>query len=111
MGFRRVDPKWNADATVASMRTTFSVHGQTRSYWDFFSGFGFFCTGLLLFASVLAWQLGGLPSSVLQTLMLVRWAFAVCFVALTALTWRYFFPAPTVFSALVSAALILGALT
>jgi hypothetical protein len=112
LGFRQVDPKWNADATVAAMRaTTFVVQGQTRSYWDFFSGFGFFCTGLLLFAAVLAWQLGGLAGSVLQTLKVARWAFAGCFVVLTVLTWRYFFPAPTIFSALVSVALVLGALS
>ena len=55
LGFRPVDPKWNAEATVAAMKATFQVQGQTRSYWDFFSGFGFFCTGLLLFAAILAW--------------------------------------------------------
>jgi hypothetical protein len=54
-GFRRVNPTWNADATVAAMKTTFQVQGQTRSYWDFFSGFGFFATGLLLFCAILAW--------------------------------------------------------
>lgn len=110
LGFRRVDPKWNADATVAAMKTTFEVQGQTRSYWNFFSGFGFFVTGLLLFAAILAWQLGALPGDVLQRLNLVRWAFAACFVALTILTWRYFFPAPTIFSALVALALVLAAL-
>ena len=109
LGFRRVDPKWNAEATVAAMKTTFQVQGQTRSYWDFFSGFGFFCTGLLLFAAILAWQLGALPAEVLQTLTLVRWAFAACFVVLTILTWRYFFPAPTIFSALVALTLVLAA--
>ena len=110
LGFRRVDPTWNADATVAAMKTTFEVQGQTRSYWEFFSGFGFFVTGLLLFAAIMAWQLGALPDDVLQRLNLVRWAFAACFVTLTILTWRYFFPAPTVFSALVALALVLAAL-
>ena len=109
LGFRRVDPKWNAEATVAAMKTTFQVQGQTRSYWDFFSGFGFFCTGLLLFAAILAWQLGALPAEVLRTLTLVRWAFAACFVVLTILTWRYFFPAPTGFSAAVALTLVLAA--
>jgi hypothetical protein len=45
---RRVDPKWNADATVAAMQSTFVV---------------------------------------------------ACFAAVTILTWRYFFPTPTIFSA------------
>lgn len=109
LGFRRVDPKWNADATVTAMKTTFLVQGRTRSYWDFFSGFGLFCTGLLLFSAILAWQLGGLPPDVLSRLRLVRWAFAACFIALTIMTWRYFFPAPTIFSALVALSLALAA--
>ncbi|MEO7084613.1 MAG: hypothetical protein ABI442_07005 [Gemmatimonadaceae bacterium] len=109
LGFRRVDPNWNAEATVAAMKTTFIVSGNARSYWDFFSGFGFFCTGLLLFAAVLAWQLGGLDVDALSKLSLMRWAFGLCFAALTIMTWRFFFPAPTVFSALVTVSLVLAA--
>jgi hypothetical protein len=108
-GFRQVDPRWNADATVAAMKLTFQVQGQTRSYWDFFSGFGFFCTGLLLFSAILAWELGALPTDVLYRLKRVRWAFAACFVALTIVTWRYIFPAPTTFTALVALVLVLAA--
>ena len=109
LGFRRVDPRWNAEATVAAMRTTFLVQGQTRSYWDFFSGFGFFCTGLLLLAAVLAWQLGMMPPEVLRMMGLLRWSFAACFAIMSVLTWRYFFPAPTIFSVLVAIALLLAA--
>ncbi len=109
LGFRKVDPRWNADATVAAMKTTFQVQGQTRSYWDFFSGFGFFCTGMLLFAAILAWQLSSLPAEFLNRLKLVRWAFAVCFVALTALTWFFLFPLPTITTALVAITLVLAA--
>ena len=109
LGFRRVDPRWNADATVTAMKATFQVQGQTRSYWDFFSGFGFFCTGLLLFSAILAWQLGALPTDVLDRLKLVRWAFAACFFVLTILTWRYFFPTPTTISGLVALVLALAA--
>ena len=108
-GFRRVDPRWNADATVAAMRTTFLVQGRTRSYWDFFSGFGFFCTGLLLLSAVLAWRLGALPPDVLRTMGVLRWSFAACFTFLTGLTWRHFFPAPAIFSALVAVSLLLAA--
>ena len=109
LGFRRIDPRWNADATVAAMKTTFQVQGQTRSYWDFFSGFGFFCTALLLFSAILAWQLGALSTETLDQLRVVRWAFAACFAVLTVLTWRYFFPAPTTFSILVAIALAFAA--
>jgi hypothetical protein len=109
MGFRKVDPRWNADATVTAMKTTFLVQGQTRSYWDFFTGFGFFCSGLILFCAVLAWQLSSLPADVLGRLKVLRWAFAAWFGALTILTWVYIFPVPTVFTALVGITLAFAA--
>jgi hypothetical protein len=42
----------------------------------------------------------------LAAIPVVRWSFAICFVAIAALTWRYFFIAPGVFSSLVALALI-----
>ncbi len=55
LGFRRVDPRWGVDSTIAALKATrFQVQGMTRTYWDFFSGFGFFVTVLLFFAAVLA---------------------------------------------------------
>jgi hypothetical protein len=108
-GFRVVDPLWKADAAVAAMKTTFEVQGMTRSYWDFFSGFGFFVTGLLLFCAVLAWELGGLPADMLKRLKTVRWAFAACFVALTILTWVYIFPVPLIVTAIAALVLVLAA--
>ena len=82
---------------------------MTRTYWHFFSGFGFFVTVLLLFAAILAFQLGGLPKESLRSLGLVTWAFAFSFVVITLLTWRYFFVAPLVFSSLVALCLLLAA--
>ena len=59
IGFRRVDPRWRADAVVGAMQTTrFAVGSFGRTYWDFYAGFGFFVTAFLLFAAVLAWQRG-----------------------------------------------------
>ena len=109
LGFRKVDPRWNADATVTAMKTTFLVQGQTRSYWDFFTGFGFFCSALILFCALLAWQLSSLPADVLGRLKVLRWAFAGWFAALTILTWVYIFPLPTVFTALVAITLTMAA--
>jgi hypothetical protein len=108
-GFRQVDPRWNADATVIAMKAMFQVQGQTRSYWDFFSAFGFFSTGFLLFSAILSWELAALPAGMLYRLRRVRWAFAACFVALTIVAWQYVFPAPTTFTALVALVLVLAA--
>jgi hypothetical protein len=109
LGFRQVDPQWNMDATVAAMKTTFLVQGQTRSYWDFFSGLGFFISLVLLFCVIFAWQLGSVPPDVRNSLKLVRWAFAACFVVVTITTWFYIGPLPTIVTGLVALVLVLAA--
>ena len=107
IGFRQVDPRWNADSVVSGMRSVnFDVQGFRRSYWDFFSGFGFFVSVLLVFAAILAWQLGSMSREALAAIPVIRWSFAICFVVTTALTWRYFFVAPGVFSSLVALGLV-----
>ena len=110
LGFRQIDPSWGVDATIGTLKATqFRVQGMTRTYWDFFSGFGFFVTVFLLFAAILAFQLGGLPKESSRSLGLVRWMFAACFLVITLLTWRYFFVVPLVFSSLVALCLALAA--
>lgn len=107
IGFRRVDPSWNADGVVSGMRSvTFDVQGMNRSYWDFFTGFGFFVSAFLVFAAILAGQLGSMSRESLAAIRLVRWSFAVCFVLIAVFTWKYFFIAPGVFSTLIALALV-----
>lgn len=110
IGFLQHDPSWGVDSLLASMKSThFNIQGFTRSYWDFFVGFGLFVTVFLLFAAVVSWQLGGLPAETLARLRGIRWSLAVCFVALTFLSFRYFFFLPLVFSALIAVCLIVAA--
>jgi hypothetical protein len=87
----------------------FDVQGFTRTYWDFFSAFGLFFSVFLLFAAVLAWLLGGLPAETLARVRSIAWALAICFVAVTALSWRYAFTTPIVFSTLITVCLIAAA--
>jgi hypothetical protein len=110
LGFRQVDPSWGVDSFIGALKTTeFRVQGMTRTYWDFFSGFGFFVTVFLFFAAILAFQLGGLSKENLRSLRLVTWGFALAFVVITLLTWRYFFVAPLILSSLVALCLLLAA--
>src|SRR3984893_8332013 len=95
LGFRQSDPTWGVDALLASMRSIhFEVQGFSRTYWDLFVGAGFFVSVFLLFAAVLAWQLGGLSAETLGLMRPTAWALALCFVAVTILSWRYFFIFP-----------------
>lgn len=110
LGFRQIDPRWGVDSALGTLKATqFEVQGMTRTYWDFFSGFGFFVTVLLFFAAILAFQLGGLQKETLRGLGLVRWSFALSFVAITGLAWRYFFTAPLVLASLVALCLLVAA--
>ena len=109
-GFRRNIPEWRAEAVLGLMRSVhFDAQGFTRTYWDFFSAFGLIFTVFLVFAAVLAWLLGGLPAETLARVRSIAWALAICFVAVTALSWRYAFTTPIVFSALISVCLVAAA--
>ena len=110
LGFRKVDPHWGIDGIVASMQTTqFDVHGVTRTYWDFYVGFGLFVSVLLLFAALVCWQFAGLDAATLRAMGVLRWALAACFAANTYLCWRYFFLPPFVFSTVLTILLVLAA--
>jgi hypothetical protein len=106
-GFRQNNPEWGADAVLALMRSVhFDAMGFNRTYWDFFSAFGFFLSVFLVFAAVLTWLLAGLPAETLARVRSIAWALAICFVAITALSWRYAFTIPIVFSALITLCLL-----
>jgi len=109
-GFRQNNPQWGADAVLGLMRSVhFDAQGFTRTYWDFFSAFGLFFSVFLLFAAALAWLLGGLPAETLASVRSIAWALAFCFVAVTALSWRYAFTTPIVFSILITVCLTAAA--
>jgi hypothetical protein len=109
-GFRQNNPEWGADAVLELMRSVhFDAQGFTRTYWDFFSAFGLFSSVFLLFSAILAWLLGGLPAETLARVRSIAWAFAICFAAITALSWIYAFTTPIVFSALITVCLIAAA--
>src|SRR6266480_5703758 len=109
-GFRKNNPEWGADAVLGLMRSVhFDAQGFTRTYWDFFSAFGLFFSVFLLFAAVLAWQLGGLPAEIFARMRRTAWALAICFAAFTALSLRYAFTTPIIFSTMITMCLIAAA--
>ena len=107
-GFPWSDPKWAVD--LGSMRSThFYIMGFSRTYWDFYVGFGLSVSVLLLLAVVLAWQLGGLPPESLALMRGTAWAFALCFAAITVVSWRYLFILPIAFSIVTTSCLTAAA--
>jgi hypothetical protein len=110
VGFRQSDPQWGVDALIGSMRSIhFNIQGFDRTYWDLFSAAGFTVGVLYLFAAILAWQMGGLPPDILKRTRGTAWAFALCFAAITVLSWKFLFVIPIVFSAVITVCLISAA--
>src|SRR5215467_13728883 len=70
LGFRQINPEWQGTAAlIQSMQSIhFDAQGFDRTYWDFFSAFGFFCSVFLLFSATVAWLLGGLRAESFGTL-------------------------------------------
>lgn len=110
LGFRQSDPTWGVDALLSAMRSIhFDVQGFSRTYWDLFQAAGF-CVGVFyFFAAILAWQLGGLPAATLALMRGTAWAFALCFAAITVVSWRFLFVLPIVFSTVITLCLIAAA--
>jgi hypothetical protein len=107
LGFRQTNPEWGVGSLIDSMRSIhFDAQGFSRTYWDFFSAFGLFFSVFLLFAAVLAWQLGGLPAETFARMRRTAWALAICFAAITVVSWRYAFTTPIVFSTMITMCLI-----
>ena len=110
LGFRQSDPAWGVDALLASMRSIqFEVQGFNRTYWDLFLAAGFSVGVFYLFAAILAWQLGGLPPATLALMRGTAWAFALCFAAITVVSWRYLFILPIAFSIVITLCLTAAA--
>ena len=110
LGFRQSDPQWGVDTLLGSMRSIhFEVQGFNRTYWDLFVAAGLSVGVFYLFAAILAWQLGGLPAETLALMRGIAWAFALCFAAVTVVSWRYLFILPIAFSIVITVCLISGA--
>jgi hypothetical protein len=110
-GFRQVDPAWHLADALSLLRTThFRTQGFTRSFWDFYVGFGLFVTVLLLFLAAAAWQIGGAAAMHWPIVRPLAWALVLCFTVIVFLSGRFFFAAPVVFSALILLCLLAGTL-
>jgi len=110
LGFSQSDPAWHVGPLLASMQSLrFDVLGSSRTLWDFFLAAGFTVGMLYVFAAVVAWQLGSVPAATLASMRTMAWGFVLCFAAVAAVSCRYLFIVPVVFSVAITACLAAGA--
>jgi hypothetical protein len=94
-------------ATVAVMKANeFAVLGVTRSYWDFYMGFGLVVSVFLTMEAVVFWQLGSLAKADASRLRPVFATFLIGYLGAAVVSYRYFFAGPVVTEILI--ALCLG---
>jgi hypothetical protein len=107
VGFLTFKPPTPEAAAVrdAMHNVHFPLGRSQFTYGGFYVGFGLFVTAYLLFSAFLAWHFGGLARLNPRAIGPMGWAFFTVQLVILALSWIYFFAAPTVFSALVAACL------
>jgi hypothetical protein len=94
-------------ATVAVMKANeFVAMGVTRTYWDFYMGFGLAVSVFLTAEAVVFWQLSSLAKTDALRLRPVLATFLVGYLGFAAVSYRYFFVAPVITEILI--ALCLG---
>ena len=105
------DPKEGGplkQATLAAMRGYHeNLQGASRSYWDFYMGFGWLVSCTLLLFAILCWQLAPLARTqpaIARPLVLTLFVISI---PMTVLAYTNFFAAPAIFS--TAATLLLAA--
>jgi hypothetical protein len=106
LGFLKFKPASPEGLAVhdAMDKVDFQIGRSTRTYGDFYRGFGLFCTLYLLFAAFLAWYLGDMARANPHAIVTLGWVFFGLHVVSLVLSWIYFLPPPVVLSGLTAIA-------
>ena len=84
-------------AVVEAMKSVrFDVMGSSRTYWDFYVGFGAVISAYLAVQAVTLWQLGTLAKDNLNAVRPMVAAFLLAFVVNAILVWVFFFVVPLI---------------
>jgi len=107
LGGRRAWSPLGETPVLAMMRSyRFDVEGVSRTYLDFYKGFGYCLTVSMLLQAIVLWQLCAIARTNPAMVRPIVGSFAVASIAGAILTWFFLFPVPAVFSAALSACLV-----
>jgi hypothetical protein len=81
---------------------TFDVSGVTRSYWDFYVGFGIDVSIVHFTLALTLWLLAGVLEVAPKRMALILGLFSLSYLAGSTVMWRYFFLPPFLLSSLIS---------
>ena len=90
-------------AVIEAMKTNhFAAMGSSRTYWDFYFGFGVIISVLQLVQAVVLWQLGALAKTDAARLRPIIATFLAAFIAIAILGWMYFFILPVIMATVIA---------
>jgi len=93
-------------AVLQAMKSQrFEIIGVTRTYWDFYYGFGVAIIGYLLVQAVVLWQLGALAKTEPTSVRPIIASLCVGFLVNAVIVWRFFFTIPLVITAAITVSL------
>ena len=96
-----------SEAVITQMRKViFEAEGATRSYWDFYFGFGLIVGAFLGVQSFALWGVAAIARRDARIVVPILVVFVVGFLVNAYLSSRYFFALPAVFSLVIAALLV-----
>ncbi len=86
-----------------AMRTVqFDTYGVRRTYLDFFLGFGFSLSVLLVLQAVVLWQLAALAKTNSGAIRPIVASFMLASIGIGLVSWRFLFPVPAISCVIVA---------
>jgi hypothetical protein len=104
-GLRSWSPPGDTEVLRAMRAFRFDAEGVSRTYWDFYVGFGHMISVFLLAQAVLLWQLGTLAKTAPIRVRPIVAVFVVAALATAVLAWKFFFAVPLMLALAIAACL------
>jgi hypothetical protein len=105
-GFKKWSPMGDNPVLKAMTDVHFETMGASRSYLDFFMGFGWSLSVAMLLQSILLWQIANLARADAVRVRPMIAVFALAQLAGGIIAWRFIFPVPALFSVVLLVALV-----
>jgi hypothetical protein len=98
-------PAGDTEVLRAMRSFYFDAGGVSRTYLDFYLGFGYILSVYLLLQAVAFWQLASIAKSAAFCIRPLIGSFMLASIASAALSWRFIFVVPVICSAAIAACL------
>ena len=104
-GLQKWSPMGENDVLQTMTAVRFDTMGASRSYLDFFLGFGWSISVAMLLQTILLWQLAALAQPDPARVRPMIAVFVLATLASGVISWRFIFPVPALFSGALVAVL------